>query len=268
MTQECSPTIILTDEIYLKLRRPKKMKPGLSTTSLSTMQTQGQFGGMPMRGIRLMEGPEPPAPQPNPPAPAPQPQPRPAPPAPDPQPRATSSGHLETDLANTRAEAASYRIRARDAEEARQAAEARATQAAADAARQVQEAQAAAAATANRIKERTRDAELRAAAQQAGIRDPDLIPLIDRGAITVDDEGNVTGAAEAVAAFKAKKPEYFQPSSPNPAPAPQPRLSGAPGPIPAPQATIPPTSVLTIPKTAEGKRDYEAQKAAALRALR
>lgn len=85
--------------------------------------------------------------------------------------------------------------------------------------------------------------------------------MIDRRGVTVDDEGNVLGVTEAVAAFKEKKPGYF--TAPV-APPPPPRISGGPPPPPplAPGAT-PPTSVRALPKA-----DYESQKAAQLRSLK
>jgi hypothetical protein len=237
------------------------MKPG---PTLSGMQQRNIFGGQAMQGWRLFDGPDP---QPQPPPPPPPAPPRVAAPAPayvppvePPAPRET--GNTATDLANTRAEAASYRIRARDAEEARLAAEARATQAAADADQRVRDAEARAATTANKIKSRALDAELRAAATAAGIRDADFIPLIDRAGITVDDDGNVAGVDTAIAALKAKKPDWFA-AAPPPAPAPPPRITGAPGTPPVPGPTPPPGSVKELPKG-----DYEAQKRAALRALK
>ena len=238
------------------------MKPGLSTTTaLSGMQRRNLPGGQAMQGWALYEGepPPPPPPAPPPPPPAVHHTPPPPPPAVH-QPPPVQSDRIE----DVRAEAASYRIKARDEAAARVAAEARATQIQQEADQRVRDAEARAGTTTNKIKERTRDAELRAAATAAGIRDPDLIPLIDKSTITIDDEGNVTGAAEAVAAFKTKKPEFFGSAAPPPPP---PR-TGPPGSPPTPQNNLPPTSVTTIPRTPEGDRTYKAQKADALRALK
>jgi hypothetical protein len=56
------------------------------------------------------------------------------------------------------------------------------------------------------------DAELRGKAAELGVADPDLLlhPLLDRTGIKVDDEGNVTGVAEALEGLKTKKPEWFK----------------------------------------------------------
>ncbi len=56
-------------------------------------------------------------------------------------------------------------------------------------------------------------AELKAAASAAGLVDLDLLhlPALDRSKIKVNEEtGEVEGVAEAVAAFKAAKPDYFR----------------------------------------------------------
>jgi len=57
---------------------------------------------------------------------------------------------------------------------------------------------------------RSANTELRAEAREAGILDVDDISLIDASGIKVDDDGNVTGAKEAVEAFKTSKPHKFK----------------------------------------------------------
>lgn len=59
------------------------------------------------------------------------------------------------------------------------------------------------------------NSELKASAVAAGMTDLDLLglPVLDRSKIKVDDDGNVTGVEEALAAFKTKKPEYFKGAS-------------------------------------------------------
>ncbi len=53
------------------------------------------------------------------------------------------------------------------------------------------------------------DAELKAAAFAAGLVDIDLVSLIKRDGITIAADGSITGIPEAIAAFKAAKPQYF-----------------------------------------------------------
>jgi hypothetical protein len=111
------------------------------------------------------------------------------------------------------------------------------------------------------------DAEIRAAAVTAGLRDPDLVVLIDRAGVTIDDDGNVAGVQAAIDALKAKKPEYFQPAAP--APRPGERIDvrtgspAPPAPPPRPGSTPAPADVRTMPK-----KDYGAAKKAALAGLR
>jgi hypothetical protein len=64
----------------------------------------------------------------------------------------------------------------------------------------------------------------------------DLLPLVDRSGIKLDAEGNVTGVAEAFAAMKEKKPEWFkaQVAIPDPVLQQQQRSTGKPTPTPAP----------------------------------
>ena len=51
--------------------------------------------------------------------------------------------------------------------------------------------------------------EIKALAVHEGILDPDFCMLINNSSVSIDDEGNVTGAKEAVAQLKASKPTLF-----------------------------------------------------------
>jgi hypothetical protein len=94
-----------------------------------------------------------------------------------------------------------------------------------------------------RAQERTRmeslkpkivDAELKAHLTAAGVLDQDLVGLVPRDGIVVDDAGNVTGVVEAVAKFKTTKPQFFRDLSAPPAPPAPPRsASGSPANPPA-----------------------------------
>ena len=53
------------------------------------------------------------------------------------------------------------------------------------------------------------DAELKAQAVAAGIKDIDLVKLIDKKDIKLDENGNVTGIDTAITEFKTKKPDWF-----------------------------------------------------------
>lgn len=106
-----------------------------------------------------------------------------------------------------------------------------------------------------------------AAAATAGVIDPDVVGLIPRAGITIDDNGNVSGVDAAVTGFKTAKPAFFRGSaspspSPSPTPGPSPSLvpnaSPTPGPVP-PSAT----AVNTLDKKAYGDA-----KTSALRSLR
>lgn len=201
------------------------------------------------------------------PAPAP-PNPPPAPPPyrqPEPAPQPQRPARDPDDVAaGLRAEAASWRVQAQTAKAERDAADERARQATEGATRQVEEARTSQATVTNKIKQRAADAELRAAAASMGIVDTDLIPLIDRSTITVDDEGNVTGAAEAVTAFKAKKPEFFrQQQQQPPGPGPTPQRTGSFNQPPPPNPNPPPATVSTL-----NAAEYQSSKDAAARSLR
>lgn len=53
------------------------------------------------------------------------------------------------------------------------------------------------------------DAEIKAAAVNAGLTDLDLIKLIDRDKISIDNTGEPIGISDVVNAFKELKPAYF-----------------------------------------------------------
>ncbi len=55
-------------------------------------------------------------------------------------------------------------------------------------------------------------AELKAHAAALGMRDIDDIALADLASVKIDDDGNVTGAKEAIAALKERKPYLFSSS--------------------------------------------------------
>lgn len=174
---------------------------------------------------------------------------------------------LQRALADTRAEAAQYRINARQEAERTTALTAELEQARAATDSAVQTVRTNADSQVERERSLRLDAELKAAAVSAGLIDPDLLPLIPRGTIKVDAAGNVVGLAEAIAAFKTSKPSYFRDGALAPAPV---RLSSGLAPIaPQPGATPPITTVKDIPRgTPEGKREYNKAKQDGLAALR
>lgn len=53
------------------------------------------------------------------------------------------------------------------------------------------------------------DAKIEAAAVAAGIKDIEFLKLMDRSTVKVDENGEVAGAADAIAALKSRKPELF-----------------------------------------------------------
>lgn len=53
------------------------------------------------------------------------------------------------------------------------------------------------------------DAEIKAAAVNAGLNDLDLIKLMDREKITIDANGDPSGIPELLESFKNEKPAYF-----------------------------------------------------------
>lgn len=223
-------------------------------------------------GICFAEGdPPPPASAPAPaPAPAPQPAPAPAPAARDYDPPrgGRTLEQVERELADTRAEAAARRVDARTAREEADRAKEEAARVRTEADERVTAAQTAERQVTDRLRGRTINAELRAVAAEEGLVDLDLLPLVDRANISVDDEGNVTGVAEAVQAFKTAKPTYFRTLEQPPVP-PRQTSTGprAPAPPPAPGGPQPLPDVTTIPKTAEGRAEYAERMRLARRSL-
>jgi hypothetical protein len=174
---------------------------------------------------------------------------------------------LENTVANTRAEAAANRVEARTAKEQVDAANAEITRLKTEADNRERTAREAGNTELQATRRQLIDAELKAAAIQAGLTDLDLLPLIDKKAVSYDPAtGTFTGISEAIAAGKTKKPDWFKPAA-APAAAPVRASTGSPLPPPAPGAAPPTTSVRDIPKTPEGKRAYEQQKKDALRSL-
>lgn len=77
-----------------------------------------------------------------------------------------------------------------------------------------------------KIQARVVEAELKVAAQAAGLQDLDLLPLVDRAKILLTDDDEVTGVKEAIEELKVKKPDWFKaavitaPATGNPPPLP------------------------------------------------
>jgi hypothetical protein len=105
------------------------------------------------------------------------------------------------------------------------------------------------------LKPRIIEAELKAALVGEGVLDPELVGLVGRDGITVDENGAVTGVTEAVAKFKAAKPNFFRaPAAPAPAPVPAPTSSGNPS---APPANPNPSPTNVKDMSASQYRDYK-----------
>jgi len=183
----------------------------------------------------------------------------PVPPAPPPAPlfadRLAEVTRLQNEMANTRAEAAAHRIGEREAREQVTAANTRIAEIQAEAERRVVEATNASNTRVTTLQNRTIEAELKAAAIAAGLQDVDLMPLIDRKAITFDDAGNITGIPEAIASFKTSKPAYFAAAAAAAAPAPVRTASPIPAPVPN---QAPPASTVR----GMSREDYAAAKKA------
>lgn len=143
-----------------------------------------------------------------------------------------------------RAEAAANRVEARRQQERAERAEQDAAEARTAAERRVSEEVGKVTPKLEKMRATLVSAELKAAAQAAGLVDLDLLhlPALDRSKIKVNDEtGEVEGVAEAVEAFKKAKPDYFKapaaaaltPAAAAPATPPPPARTGAPAPSPA-----------------------------------
>ena len=197
----------------------------------------------------------------------------PAPPAPPPPPAPPAGiktvAELETELANVRAEAAAHRISKNEAKDQAAALQTQIDQVKADVQRQVDAARGESSAKFTQLKGRLQDTAIKAEAAAAGLLDMDLIPLVDRAGITIDDDGNVAGVKEAIEKFKTAKPSYFRAAgaggtSPPPPPPPATGQTGTP---PAPAGGTPPSNVRELPKDAAGRAEYNRRKAEAIAAL-
>lgn len=116
----------------------------------------------------------------------------------------------QKQLSDIRAEAAAHRIEARKEREAREKAEAERDAARAEIDGKLKTERDTATARITKMQQRVIESDLKAQAVAAGLEDLDLLPLLDRSGINMDDDGNVTGIKEAIEAFKAKKPDYFK----------------------------------------------------------
>lgn len=133
-----------------------------------------------------------------------------------------AAGYPADYVRELRAEAAANRVKAKEAEE-------RAAAAAADAAAKVEALQKQVEQTTKAAEQRAIRAELRALALASGIVDADALALADISAVKFDPEtGDVTGAAEAVAALKTAKPYLFAASTSSTATAPAAKKSEKP----------------------------------------
>jgi hypothetical protein len=76
----------------------------------------------------------------------------------------------------------------------------------------------------SQVEARWMEAEVKAEAIAAGIKDLDLVKLIDTASLKVGEDGKIIGIKEAINDFKAKKPAFFgedkKPSSSTNAPLP------------------------------------------------
>jgi hypothetical protein len=128
------------------------------------------------------------------------------------------------------------------------------------------EATEASAARLQKMNQRILDSEVRTAAAEAGLVDLDLLPLLSREKITVDEDGNVSGVKEALEELKGKKPDWFRAQQTPPGTGGQQtqtgnRTTGNPAP---PQGTTPPATNVRDMSAA----DYAAYKQNVLRGFR
>src|SRR5579859_2190170 len=139
--------------------------------------------------------------------PAPSPTQAPAPtaaPTPSPAPSPSQASNNEADL---RAEAAARRIEAKNERERAEKAERERDEEHENAKRAVEEEGNKFKPIKEKLESRIIQSELKAVAVAAGLKDLDLLPLIKRDAMKLDDDGNPVGIEEAVAAFKESKPD-------------------------------------------------------------
>jgi hypothetical protein len=217
-------------------------------------------------GPRMEFDNDPPPPQPAPPPPAP-PQPE-IPRAPDTPPRGVNQttedrlAQLESINADLRVEAAQRRVSERTANERLTANDTEMARLRSETTSREAQAEQRGAALSTKLRNKTIDAELRAAAATAGMTDFDLLPLVSKQGVTCDDEGNVVGVQAAIDEFKTRKPEFFRTTLAAP-PSP-PRRTGDPTPPPPTNNAPPPPTDLRN----ASKADYERSKREATAALR
>lgn len=195
--------------------------------------------------------------------------PNPAPaPAPSPEPKQSpqnnnnNNSNTEADL---RAEAAARRIEAKNEREGREKAEQERDEAVNNGKKAVEQEAEKFKPVKEKLEGRILQSELKAAAVEAGLKDLDLLPLIKRDAIKLDDEGNPTGIEDAIKAFKEAKPEYFKADGGNKeekTPPVPPKKSGS---DKAPPADPDPKRQNV---KALSKAEYEAEKRAAIAKIR
>lgn len=131
------------------------------------------------------------------------PSPSPTPPAPAPAPRSPEPEHFSKEyVRELREENKGWRLKASEHEAAAKAAKEQADRAAAEAQTKITEATTAA-------EKRVIRAELKAEALKAGMIDLDGLQLADLSGVKLDEQGNVTGGAEAIEALKKSKPYLF-----------------------------------------------------------
>ena len=164
-------------------------------------------------------------------------------------------------ISDLRAEAAAHRVGERKAREELEAAKAALATAQADIDGKLKAESDKAAARITKMQQRVIESDLKAQAVAAGLEDLDLLPLLDRSGIKMDDDGNVTGVKEAIEAFKTKKPDYFKKASKAGASEPKPKVTGDGG-APKPNET-PPDNVKQMKR-----EEYRAWKANSLRKMR
>lgn len=136
---------------------------------------------------------------------------------------------LRSELARARADASKVRVDAKELETLRREKAERDAASLTETQKAAQRAEAAEAAN-KALRDRVGIAELRLAAQAAGISDPDLVSdsLSLRSALTFDDAGEPTNVASVIAAHKAAKPHLYAAPSSGGAPAGQPPARQAP----------------------------------------
>lgn len=109
------------------------------------------------------------------------------------------------------------------------------------------------------------DQAIRTALAAEGILDPDLMGMMDRSSVTIDDQMTVTGVKEAVDNFKTQRPAFFRPAAGTVPAAPGPTVRHVPVTPAAPIVPAPPRAVETQEVRSVrdlSSTDYEAEKRA------